>query len=60
MLGYGKISGDTIHIHAGGEDLSSASMKMIAYQAANGVPFAHYWMDNRFLNINNQKMSKSP
>ena len=28
-------------------------------EAANGVPFAKYWMHNAFLNIDNKKMSKS-
>ena len=28
-------------------------------EAANGVPFAKYWLHNAFLNIDNKKMSKS-
>ena len=28
-------------------------------EAANDAPFAHYWMHNAFLNIDNRKMSKS-
>lgn len=28
-------------------------------EAANGKPFAKYWMHNAFLNIDNRKMSKS-
>ena len=53
--------GDTIDIHAGGEDLifPHHENEIAQSDAANGVPFAHYWMHNGFLNINNQKMSKS-
>ena len=53
--------GDTIDIHAGGEDLIFPHHENEIAQStcANGVPFAHYWMHNAFLNINNQKMSKS-
>ncbi len=53
--------GDTIDIHAGGEDLifPHHENEIAQSEAANGVPFAHYWMHNGFLNIDNQKMSKS-
>lgn len=53
--------GDTIDIHAGGEDLifPHHENEIAQSEAANGVPFAKYWMHNGFLNINNQKMSKS-
>ncbi len=53
--------GDTIDIHAGGEDLIFPHHENEIAQStcANGVPFAHYWMHNAFLNINNKKMSKS-
>ena len=52
--------GDTIDIHAGGEDLifPHHENEIAQSEAANGVPFAHYWMHNAFLNINNKKMSK--
>lgn len=51
----------TIDIHAGGEDLifPHHENEIAQSEAANGVPFAHYWMHNGFLNINNVKMSKS-
>ena len=54
-----KYLGDTIDIHAGGEDLifPHHENEIAQSEAANGVPFAHYWMHNGFLNINNQKMS---
>lgn len=53
--------GDTIDIHAGGEDLifPHHENEIAQSEAANGVPFARYWMHNGFLNIDNQKMSKS-
>ena len=53
--------GDTIDIHAGGEDLIFPHHENEIAQStcANGVPFAHYWMHNAFLNIDNRKMSKS-
>ncbi len=53
--------GDTIDIHAGGEDLvfPHHENEIAQSSCANGVPFAHYWMHNAFLNINNKKMSKS-
>lgn len=53
--------GDTIDIHAGGEDLifPHHENEIAQSEAANGVKFANYWMHNAFLNINNQKMSKS-
>ncbi|MCR5537823.1 MAG: cysteine--tRNA ligase [Lachnospiraceae bacterium] len=53
--------GDEIDIHAGGEDLifPHHENEIAQSEAANGVPFAKYWMHNAFLNIDNRKMSKS-
>ena len=53
--------GDTIDIHAGGEDLifPHRENEIAQSEAANGVPFARYWMHNGFINIDNIKMSKS-
>ena len=53
--------GDTIDIHAGGEDLifPHHENEIAQSEAANGVPFSNYWMHNGFLNIDNKKMSKS-
>ena len=53
--------GDTIDIHAGGEDLvfPHHENEIAQSSCANGVPFANYWMHNAFLNIDNRKMSKS-
>ena len=56
-----KYLGDTIDIHAGGEDLifPHHENEIAQSEAASGKEFAHYWMHNGFLNIDNQKMSKS-
>ena len=53
--------GDTIDIHAGGEDLifPHHENEIAQSEAANGVTFSKYWMHNAFLNIDNHKMSKS-
>ena len=53
--------GDEIDIHAGGEDLifPHHENEIVQSEAANGKPFAKYWMHNAFLNIDNKKMSKS-
>ncbi len=56
-----KYLGDQIDIHAGGEDLifPHHENEIAQSEAANGKPFATYWMHNAFLNIDNRKMSKS-
>ena len=56
-----KYIGDTIDIHAGGEDLIFPHHENAIAQseACNDEKFANYWMHNGFLNINNKKMSKS-
>lgn len=56
-----KYLGDSIDIHAGGEDLvfPHHENEIAQSEAANGKPFAKYWMHNAFLNIDNKKMSKS-
>ena len=56
-----KYLGETIDIHAGGEDLvfPHHENEIAQSECANGVPFAHYWLHNAFLNIDNRKMSKS-
>ena len=53
--------GKTIDIHCGGEDLQFPhhENEIAQSEAANGCEFVHYWMHNGFLNIDNQKMSKS-
>ncbi len=56
-----KYLGETIDIHAGGEDLifPHHENEIAQSEAASGREFARYWMHNGFLNIDNQKMSKS-
>ncbi len=56
-----KYLGDTIDIHAGGEDLifPHHENEIAQSEACNGTTFARYWMHNAFLNIDNKKMSKS-
>ncbi len=56
-----KYLGDEIDIHAGGEDLifPHHENEIAQSEAANGVPFAKYWMHNAFLNIDGKKMAKS-
>lgn len=56
-----KYLGDSIDIHAGGEDLvfPHHENEIAQSEAANGVEFSKYWMHNAFLNIDNKKMSKS-
>ena len=56
-----KYLGSTIDIHAGGEDLvfPHHENEIAQSECCNGVPFAHYWLHNAFLNIDNRKMSKS-
>ena len=56
-----KYLGEEIDIHAGGEDLifPHHENEIAQSEAANGKPFAKYWMHNGFLNIDNKKMGKS-
>lgn len=56
-----KYLGDTIDIHAGGEDLvfPHHENEVAQSEGANDKTFSNYWMHNSFLNIENKKMSKS-
>lgn len=56
-----KYLGESIDIHAGGEDLifPHHENEIAQSECANGKTFANYWMHNAFLNIDNRKMSKS-
>ena len=56
-----KFLGNTIDIHCGGEDLQFPhhENEIAQSEAHNGCEFAHYWMHNRYINIDGQKMSKS-
>ncbi|WP_062107708.1 cysteine--tRNA ligase [Bacillus niameyensis] len=56
-----KYLGDTIDIHAGGQDLAFPhhENEIAQSEALTGKTFARYWMHNGYININNEKMSKS-
>ena len=56
-----RILGETIDIHAGGTDLvfPHHENEIAQSEALSGKTFANYWMHSAFVNINNQKMSKS-
>ncbi|RDW21809.1 cysteine--tRNA ligase [Oceanobacillus arenosus] len=56
-----KYLGDTIDIHAGGQDLTFPhhENEIAQSEAMTGHSFANYWMHNGYININNEKMSKS-
>lgn len=56
-----KFLGDTIDIHAGGQDLTFPhhENEIAQSEAHNGKPFARYWMHNGYITIDNEKMSKS-
>ena len=53
--------GETIDIHCGGQDLifPHHENEIAQSECCNGVPFAHYWMHNGYINVDNKKMSKS-
>ncbi|MEN6418032.1 MAG: cysteine--tRNA ligase [Clostridiaceae bacterium] len=56
-----SILGQTFDIHAGGQDLifPHHENEIAQSEAATGKPFARYWMHNGYINVDNQKMSKS-
>ncbi len=56
-----KHLGDTIDIHAGGQDLQFPhhENEIAQSECCNGVPFANYWMHNGYITIDHEKMSKS-
>ena len=56
-----KHLGKTIDLHCGGQDLifPHHENEIAQSECANGCTFSRYWMHNGFLNINNEKMSKS-
>jgi cysteinyl-tRNA synthetase len=53
--------GPSFDIHGGGKDLvfPHHENEIAQSEAAFGVPFVRYWLHNGFVNINNEKMSKS-
>lgn len=56
-----KYLGDSIDIHAGGQDLAFPhhENEIAQSEALTGKPFARYWLHNGYINIDNEKMSKS-
>ena len=57
----GKYIGKTIDIHCGGQDLifPHHENEIAQSECGNGCAFAHYWMHNGYINVDNRKMSKS-
>jgi cysteinyl-tRNA synthetase len=53
--------GQTFDIHGGGKDLifPHHENEIAQSEAATGHPFANYWVHNGFVNIDQEKMSKS-
>lgn len=53
--------GDSIDIHAGGQDLQFPhhENEIAQSECANGCTFAKYWMHNGYINVDGEKMSKS-
>ncbi len=53
--------GETIDIHTGGQDLvfPHHENEIAQSEAASGKPFANFWLHNGFINVDNEKMSKS-
>lgn len=56
-----KYLGETIDIHCGGQDLMFPhhENEIAQSEAYSGKQFSNYWMHNGYININNEKMSKS-
>lgn len=56
-----KYLGETIDIHGGGQDLTFPhhECEVAQSEALNDKPLSRYWMHNGYLNLNNEKMSKS-
>ncbi len=56
-----KHLGETIDIHGGGQDLvfPHHENEIAQSEAATGKPFVRYWLHNGFINIDQEKMSKS-
>lgn len=56
-----KHLGETIDIHSGGKDLlfPHHENEVAQSESATGKTFANYWLHNGFINVDNEKMSKS-
>ena len=53
--------GETFDIHGGGKDLCFPhhENEIAQSESLSGKPFVRYWVHNGFVNINQEKMSKS-
>lgn len=53
--------GDTLDLHAGGEDLvfPHHECEIAQSESITGKPFSNHWMHTRFLQVDGEKMSKS-
>ncbi|MGM0378769.1 MAG: cysteine--tRNA ligase [Bacillota bacterium] len=56
-----SILGDTLDIHAGGQDLTFPhhENEIAQSESKTGKKYVNYWMHNGYINIDNKKMSKS-
>jgi cysteinyl-tRNA synthetase len=56
-----ELLGETLDIHGGGADLQFPhhENEIAQSEGANGKPLARFWMHNGFINIDDEKMSKS-
>jgi len=56
-----SILGETIDIHAGGQDLifPHHENEIAQSEAKTGKHYVNYWMHNGYINVDNKKMSKS-
>ena len=56
-----KYLGETFDIHCGGKDLlfPHHENEIAQSEGATGKPYVRYWMHNGFINVDNEKMSKS-
>ncbi|MBN1957268.1 MAG: cysteine--tRNA ligase [Desulfuromonadales bacterium] len=56
-----SLLGDSFDIHGGGRDLifPHHENEIAQSEGASGKPFVKYWMHNGFVNVNQEKMSKS-
>lgn len=56
-----KYLGDSLDIHAGGQDLTFPhhENEIAQSEAHNGKPYVNYWMHNGYITVDKEKMSKS-
>ena len=56
-----SLLGDSFDIHGGGRDLifPHHENEIAQSEGASGKPFVRYWLHNGFVNVNQEKMSKS-